>query len=294
MSLLQRTSSVQAYLTEISRTPLLRQGEEQALGRTIQRFHPAFESESLRGEELDQYLKAKHLMVRASLRFVVSIAKKYRTTRCMEFMDLCAEGNKGLIRAAELFDPTSGFRFSTYAEPWINQAITRGIHKQERTVRLPEHIHERRGKIRRFVRQFGAENNGRQPELEDIAAGIETTVDQVLTVGELTHSISSLDITVGEKKADTILTRLESDKYQPDVTVDLGLEREYLDGLLGLLDKQERQVIEMRYGLNGEELTLRETAERLGLASPTSVTRAEKRAMMHLQRIAQVRGAVVI
>jgi RNA polymerase primary sigma factor len=244
------TDALQLFLNEIRRYPLLTKDEEVELAKRI--------------EQGD--LEAKERMINSNLRLVVSIAKKYQGQE-LSLLDLIQEGIFGLIRAAEKFDHRKGFKFSTYATFWIRQAIQRGLANKARTIRIPVHIGQRERKIARTERELSAKL-GRDPTDDEVAKAAELPLDQVEEVREAARAVTSLDRPVGEEGETALGDLLESGEQAPDEEVELSLVEETLRRTIDELPTPERDVIRLRYGINGDDpQPLRETGRRLGLSA---------------------------
>jgi RNA polymerase primary sigma factor len=261
--------SVGMFLREMARYPLLTQAEEIELAREIAKGGPVGE-------------KAKRKLVRANLRLVVSIAKKY-LNRGVPFLDLIQEGSMGLMRAAEKFDYERGYKFSTYAYWWIRQGITRAIASQSRTVRLPVHMVEKLNQVRK-VRQTLSQEFGRRPTKQELAAALdmdEDKLDQVLDVSQRTLSLHAW---VG-KDEDTELMQLieDSDNIAPNENLDRKLLSDRLNSVLDHLSEREREIIRLRYGLeDGQHYTLTEIGKIYDL-SRERVRQIQAKAMRKLR-----------
>jgi RNA polymerase primary sigma factor len=267
------SDALQLFLRDVRRHPLLSAEEEIELAKRIER-----------GD-----LVAKERMVNSNLRLVVSLAKKYQGHE-LALLDLIQEGILGLIRAAEKFDWRKGYKFSTYATFWIRQAIQRGLAIQGRTIRIPVHIGQRERKIARVERELAA-RHGRPPTDEEVAAGAEITLDELHETREVMRTITSLERPVGEEGDTELGDLLASDERQPHDEVEIGLRDATVRAALDQLPEQERQVIKLRYGINGDEPTpLREAGRRLGL-SPERVRRIEHKA---LERLAELREVAAL
>jgi len=267
------SDTLQLFLRDVRRHPLLSAAEEVELAKCIER-----------GD-----LAAKERMVNSNLRLVVSLAKKYQGHE-LALLDLIQEGILGLIRAAEKFDWRKGYKFSTYATFWIRQAIQRGLANQGRTIRIPVHIGQRERKIARVERELGAEH-GRPPTDEEVAAGAEITLEELHETREVMRTITSLERPVGEDGGTELGALLPSDEIEPHEEVEIGLRNAAVRAALDQLPDQEREVIGMRFGLGGDDPTpLREAGRRLGL-SPERVRRIEHKA---LERLAEFREVAAL
>ena len=266
------TDALQIFLNEIRRYPLLTAAEEVELSKRVER-----------GD-----MQAKERMINSNLRLVVSLAKKYQG-HDLPLLDLIQEGILGLIRAVEKFDWRKGYKFSTYATFWIRQAIQRGVANKARTIRIPVHIGQRERKIARAERELSS-NLGRPPTDDELAKATELPLDQIEEVREAARTITSLDRPVGEEGESSLGDLLPSDAPEPEDEVNVSLRRQTLRRALDQLPERERDVVKLRYGINGDDPTpLRETGRRLGI-SPERVRQIESRALEHLARTRELAG----
>jgi RNA polymerase primary sigma factor len=258
------TDALQLFLNEIRRYPLLTAADEVDLSKRI--------------EQGD--LEAKERMINSNLRLVVSIAKKYQGQE-LSLLDLIQEGIFGLIRAAEKFDWRKGYKFSTYATFWIRQAIQRGLANKARTIRIPVHIGQRERKIVRAERDLSA-RLGREPTDPEIAEAAELPLAQVEEVRDAARTVTSLDRPVGEEGDTALGDLLEGGTPPVDQEVELSLSEELLRRTIDELPEVEREVIRLRFGIDGDDpQPLRETGRRLGL-SAERVRQIESRALKRL------------
>jgi RNA polymerase primary sigma factor len=264
--------TLQLFLRDIRRHPLLTAEEEVELAKRIER-----------GD-----LEAKERMVNSNLRLVVSLAKRYHGHE-LSLLDLIQEGILGLIRAAEKFDWRKGYKFSTYATFWIRQAIQRGLANQGRTIRLPVHIGQRERKIVRAERELST-RLGRPPTDEEIAQEAEISLRELEETREFSRTVTSLERPVGEEGDTELGALLPSDAPEPVEEVEIGFRHEAVHRALENLSEQEQRVIRLRYGINGDEPTpLREAGRQLGL-SPERVRRIEHKALERLATTREVAG----
>jgi RNA polymerase primary sigma factor len=256
--------TLQLFLRDIRRHPLLTAEEEIELAKRIER-----------GD-----LEAKERMVNSNLRLVVSLAKRYQGHE-LSLLDLIQEGILGLIRASEKFDWRKGYKFSTYATFWIRQAIQRGLANKARTIRIPVHIGQRERKIVRAERDLSAKL-GREPTDDEIAAEAELPLEQVEEVRDAARTVTSLDRPVGEEGDTAFGDLLEGGAPPVDQEVEVSLSEQLLRRTIEDLPETERDVITLRFGLTGEDpQPLRETGRRLGL-SAERVRQIESRALKRL------------
>jgi RNA polymerase sigma factor (sigma-70 family) len=291
---------VGVYLHEISRTPLLDAAAEVTLAKAVEAGlyaeHLLEQDELPSGfsrDELERLVaegeQAKDQFIRANLRLVVSIARRYVRSG-MPMLDLIQEGNTGLVRAVEKFDYVRGYKFSTYATWWIRQAISRAIAQQERTVRLPVHLVEDVNRMRSAARQFTREH-GSDPEPEQLAQALQVPVERVLELIRWSQDTVSLDTPVGDD-GDTNLGDLVADTDAPspeDVVLSM-LERQRIEGLLNHLDDRSAGIMRARYGLeDGREHSLTEVATRFSL-SRERIRQLEIQALGRLRELARAEG----
>src|SRR3954464_13350907 len=258
------TDALQLFLNEIRRYPLLTAADEIELAKRIEK-----------GD-----MGAKGRLINPTLRVVVSIAKKYQG-QDLPLLDLIQEGIFGLIRAAEKFDWRKGYKFSTYATFWIRQAIQRGIANRARTIRIPVHIGQRERKIARTERELAAQFE-RQPTDEEISKESGVPMEQIQEIREAGRAVTSLDKPLGEEGDSAFGDLLASEEMTPEEEVHLSLSEQTVRRTLEDLPETERNVLKLRYGINGDEPTpLRETGKRLGM-SPERVRQIESKALAKL------------
>jgi len=258
------TDALQLFLNEIRRYPLLTAAEEIELAKRIEK-----------GD-----MQAKERMINSNLRLVVSIAKKYQG-QDFPLLDLIQEGIFGLIRAAEKFDWRKGYKFSTYATFWIRQAIQRGIANRARTIRIPVHIGQRERKIARVERELAAKFE-RQPTDEEISKASGVPIEQIEEIRDAGRAVTSLDKPIGEEGETAFGDLIPTDDMTPEEEVQLTLSEEVIRRTVNELPETERDVLKLRYGINGNEPTpLRETGKRLGM-SPERVRQIESKALAKL------------
>ncbi len=262
--------SVRLYLREIGKIPLLSAEEELALAQRV-----------VAGEK-----KAKDKMAEANMRLVVSIAKRY-SGRGLDFLDLIQEGNTGLLRAVEKFDPDKGFKFSTYATWWIRQAITRAIADQARTIRIPVHMVETINKLLRTQRRMTQELN-REPTIEELAKELEMEPEKVEYVMKIKQDITSLDAGVGRDSDDedsVLLDFIEDeDSSTPEESASSQLLKEQVRDILSSLSDREQKIIRMRFGLdNGKSHTLEEVGQEFAVTRER-IRQIEAKALAKLRK----------
>ena len=262
--------SVRLYLREIGKIPLLNSEEELALAQKV-----------VAGDK-----KAKDKMAEANMRLVVSIAKRY-SGRGLDFLDLIQEGNTGLLRAVEKFDPDKGFKFSTYATWWIRQAITRAIADQARTIRIPVHMVETINKLLRTQRRMTQELN-REPSIEELAKELEMEPEKVEYVIKIKQDITSLDAGVGRdgEDEDSVLADFieDEDTVTPEESATNQLLKEQVQSVLSTLSDREQKIIKMRFGLeNGKSHTLEEVGQEFAVTRER-IRQIEAKALAKLRK----------
>ena len=262
------TDALQLFLREAGRHRLLTAAQEVALAKRIER-----------GDS-----EAKAEMIQSNLRLVVSIAKNYRN-QGLPFLDIIQEGTLGLIRAVEKFDWRRGFKFSTYATWWIRQAVARALADKGRTIRMPVHIVERLQKVNRAERSLWTQL-GREPTLEEIAEEASLTPQQIVEVRAAARASTSLDAPVGDQDDAVFGDFVAGDEPLPEETVEVRMRKQALRSALASLPEREREVVTLRYGIDGREpRTLEEIGRCLGLTRE----RVRQIELESLRRLALVR-----
>jgi RNA polymerase primary sigma factor len=258
------TDAMALFLHDVRRYPLLTREQEVELAKRI--------------EQGD--LEAKERLVNSNLRLVISNARKYQG-HDLPLLDLIQEGIFGLIRASEKFDWRKGFKFSTYATFWIRQAIQRALDNRSRTIRIPVHLGQRERKIARAQAELYA-RLGRDPSDADIARAAGLDLAEVIEAREAARVVTSLDRPVGEGDDTSFGSLLASGERGPEEEVEISLVGAALRQALDRLPERERQVVKLRYGINGDDPTpLSETGRRLGLSSD-QVRKIERKALADL------------
>jgi len=262
--------SVRLYLREIGKIPLLSAEEEMDLARRI-----------IEGDK-----KAKDKMAEANMRLVVSIAKRY-SGRGLDFLDLIQEGNTGLLRAVEKFDPDKGFKFSTYATWWIRQAITRAIADQARTIRIPVHMVETINKLLRTQRRMTQELN-REPTIDELAKELDMEPEKIEYVIKIKQDISSLGAGVGRdgEDDDSVLQDfiVDEDTVSPEDSASNQLLKEQVQDILSSLSDREQKIVRMRFGLdNGKNHTLEEVGQEFAVTRER-IRQIEAKALAKLRK----------
>jgi RNA polymerase primary sigma factor len=260
--------SVRLYLREIGKIPLLNSEEELDLARRV-----------VSGDK-----DAKDKMAEANMRLVVSIAKRY-VGRGLDLLDLIQEGNTGLLRAVEKFDPDKGFKFSTYATWWIRQAITRAIADQARTIRIPVHMVETINKLLRTQRRLTQELN-REPSNEEIAKAMEIDVDKVEHIMKIKQDISSLDASIRDDEEDSVLADFieDEDTVSPEESATGQLLKEQVKDMLGALTEREQKILKLRFGLeDGKSHTLEEVGQEFSVTRER-IRQIEAKALAKLRK----------
>ena len=278
------------YLASIGREPLLTPAEEIELGNQVQAMMRLVESGQVDYSPHERKIikigrRSKERMMKANLRLVVSVAKKYQG-KGLELLDLIQEGSLGLERAVEKFDPTRGYKFSTYAFWWIRQSMTRAIACQSRTIRLPVHLSERLATVRKVSLEL-AHKLGAMPSRQEIAEAIGMPVQELDSLLRQALTTSSLDAPINADEGRSFLGDLIADNSseEPLDQVERGMHQEQLGRWLDHLTDQEREVLGLRFGLDGRERhTLAEIGRQLDV-SRERVRQVELKALRKLRNL---------
>lgn len=278
------------YLSSIGREPLLTPAEEielgnqvQAMMRLVEESRPEYTIQERKIIKIGR--RSKERMMKANLRLVVSVAKKYQG-KGLELLDLIQEGSLGLERAVEKFDPTRGYKFSTYAFWWIRQSMTRAIACQSRTIRLPVHLSERLSIIRKVSLDL-AHKLGAMPSRQEIAEALDMPMEELDSLLRQSLTTSSLDAPINADEGRSFLGDLIADNSaeEPLDMVERGMHQEQLSRWLEQLTEQEREVLGLRFGLDGQERhTLAEIGRQLDV-SRERVRQVELKALRKLRNL---------
>jgi RNA polymerase primary sigma factor len=264
------TDSLQLFLKDIGKVPLLTAAQEVELAKRIER-----------GDN-----RAKQGMISANLRLVVSIAKNYRN-QGLPFLDLIQEGTIGLVRAVEKFDYRRGFKFSTYATWWIRQAVARALADKSRTIRMPVHVVEKLNKIGRVERKLVSEL-GREPTSLEIALELDFDIAEVEQIRRSAQTPVSLEKPVGDDEESEFGHFIADESASaPDEAADTTLRKETLKRILGALSARERRVLELRYGLDGNHPRTLDEVGRTFSVTRERVRQIENQSLKKLQALAE-------
>ncbi len=264
------TDSLQLFLKDIGKVKLLTAAQEVELSKRIER-----------GDHV-----AKQQMVSANLRLVVSIAKNYRN-QGLPFLDLIQEGTIGLVRAAEKFDYRRGYKFSTYATWWIRQAVARALADKGRTIRMPVHVVEKLNKITRTERKLLGEL-GRDPTSDEIARELQLPIEEVDQIRRSAQTPVSLEKPVGDEDESEFGHFIaDQTEPRPDEVAEITLQRDALRRALGMLSYRERRVLELRYGLDGEDPRTLDEVGRAFNVTRERVRQIEHQSLRKLQALAE-------
>jgi RNA polymerase primary sigma factor len=264
------TDALQLFLKDIGKVDLLTAAQEVELAKRIERGDHG----------------AKQEMVEANLRLVVSIAKKYRN-QGLPFLDLIQEGTIGLVRAAEKFDYRKGFKFSTYATWWIRQAVARALADKARTIRMPVHVVEKLNKIVRSERKLRAEL-GREPTAAEIGRDLDLTADEVEQIRRSAQTPVSLEKPVGDEDESEFGHFITDENLPlPDEEAEITMRKETLRKILGTLSSRERQVLELRYGLDGQHPRTLDEVGRTFNVTRERIRQIENQSLKKLRALAE-------
>lgn len=261
---------IKAYLKDVRPIALLTPEEEVTLARRVQK-----------GDK-----EARDQMIRANLRLVISIAKRY-TNLGIPLSDLIEEGNIGLMRSVDKFDPEKGYRFSTYSAWWIKQGISRSIIDQGKMIRVPVYMNEEIVKYRKAVEML-TQKLGRKPQYAEVAKRLQTTIDKVRELDQAITKMASLDAPIGEDGDGQVKDIIEDESLaSPDEQLEVFLNKERAQYILEKLPERERQIMQMRFGLDdGDTKTLAEIADVMGI-SRERVRQLEGSILAKMRQIAE-------
>lgn len=270
MATLETPSSLKLYLREMGQIEMLSREEEQVLVEKM-----------MKGD-----MDARNHLVEANLRLVVSMANHYNGLG-LTFQDLIQEGNIGLMKATEKYDPSKGYRFSTYAVCWIKQAMTRAIANQGRAIRLPAHVTENLYKLKKVMRELTVALSA-EPSIAQIAKVMKLPEDQVKTLMEHMDDVSSLDVTVGEDEDTTVGALIEDTTFQsPSAQIEASDTLNTVNAVLDTLPEREADILRYRFGMKGDRPhTLEEIGQIYGLTRER-VRQLEDKAMRKLRHPAR-------
>jgi RNA polymerase primary sigma factor len=267
------TDTLQLFLKDIGKVPLLTAAQEVELAKRIER-----------GDH-----RAKQAMVEANLRLVVSIAKRYRN-QGLPFLDLIQEGTIGLVRAAEKFDWRKGYKFSTYATWWIRQAVARAIADKGRTIRMPVHVVEKLNKIHRAERKLRAEL-AREPTSAEVAHELDLAIDEVEQIRRSAQTPVSLEKPVGDEEESEFGHFLTDESVPlPEEQAEVALRREALRSILDSLSPRERAVLELRYGLDGQQPRTLDEVGRTFNVTRERIRQIEHQSLKKLRALAEAKN----
>ncbi len=259
---------IKAYLKDIRHIPLLKPEEEITIAKKIKR-----------GDK-----KAREQMIRSNLRLVINIAKKYMNLG-IPLSDLIEEGNIGLMRAVDKFEPSKGFRFSTYAAWWIKQSISRSIIDQGKMIRIPVYMNEEIAKCKKVTEEL-THNLKRRPRASEVAKKLQVSVEKVREINQWVAKMASLDAPIGEDGEGQVKDLIEDENLMsPDEELEDFFNKERAKELLGMMSKRERQILDMRFGISdGNRYTLAAIAKKMGV-SRERIRQLEAAAIKKLRKI---------
>lgn len=291
----ESTEPLSFYLQQIADYPLLSADEEHALARRISELSESIDAADSSGRRReaeglrDELREAKHVMIRANLRLVVSIAKRYQH-QGMGLLDLIDEGNIGLIEAVDRFNFRRGYRFSTYGTWWIRQAIVKALADKARVIRIPVHMLTHIRRVFAVSRQL-TDELGRQPRVEEIAHKLGIDAQRVEEVTRLAQDAASLDVTVDEESSMRLSDLIEDDEsLAPAERAHRERLSEHVREALGSLSKREKQIIKLRFGIGSEgPYTLEDTGRRLGITRER-VRQIQEKAIRKLRQLSTIRA----